>query len=111
VFILIVQLFMKVSWLKALAPTQTEGPFKLTPLVVIVAFVVPRRAGPPRVLSGCRSSVDHKLSQAQVACNLKTSQPFNPQNRRSTLNFDRSLLSPLPMNELHLTICHAVDVR
>jgi hypothetical protein len=41
VFILIVQLFMKVSWLKALAPTQTEGPFKLTPLVVIVAFVVP----------------------------------------------------------------------
>ncbi len=40
VFILIVQLFMKVPALRALAPTQTEGPFKLTQLVVLVAFVV-----------------------------------------------------------------------
>jgi hypothetical protein len=40
VFILIVQLFQKVLALRALAPTQTEGPFKLTQLVVLVAFVV-----------------------------------------------------------------------
>jgi uncharacterized protein YggT (Ycf19 family) len=40
VFILIVQLFMKVPALRALAPTQTEGPFKLTQLVVLTAFVV-----------------------------------------------------------------------
>jgi hypothetical protein len=40
VFILVVQLFQKVPALRALAPTQTEGPFKLTQLVVLVAFVV-----------------------------------------------------------------------
>ena len=40
VFVLIAQLFMKVPALKALAPTQTEGPFKLTQLVVLVVFVV-----------------------------------------------------------------------
>ena len=40
VFILVVQLFQKVPASRALAPTQTEGPFKLTQLVVLVAFVV-----------------------------------------------------------------------
>lgn len=40
VFILIVQLFEKVPALKALAPTQSEPPFKVTQLVVLVLFVV-----------------------------------------------------------------------
>jgi hypothetical protein len=40
VFVLIVQLFLKVPALKALAPTQTEMPFKLTQLVVLLLFVV-----------------------------------------------------------------------
>jgi hypothetical protein len=38
-FVLIVQLFQKVPALKALAPTQTEAPFKLTQLVTLVFFV------------------------------------------------------------------------
>jgi hypothetical protein len=40
VFVLIVQSFQKIPALKALAPTQTEAPFKFTQLVVLVAFVV-----------------------------------------------------------------------
>jgi uncharacterized membrane protein len=40
VFVLIAQLFMKVPALKALAPTQTEAPFKEAQLVVLVGFVV-----------------------------------------------------------------------
>lgn len=40
VFVLIAQLFMKVQALKAMAPTQSEPPFKMTQLVVLVVFVV-----------------------------------------------------------------------
>ncbi|MGB0122147.1 MAG: hypothetical protein WA419_20490 [Silvibacterium sp.] len=40
VFVLVVQLFLKVPSLKALAPTQTEPPFKITQLVVLVLFAV-----------------------------------------------------------------------
>jgi hypothetical protein len=40
VFVLVAQLFMKVPVLKALAPTQTEGPFKVTQLTVLVIFIV-----------------------------------------------------------------------
>jgi hypothetical protein len=40
VFVLIAQLFMKVTALKALAPTQTEAPFKAAQLATLVAFVV-----------------------------------------------------------------------
>ena len=40
VFVLVAQLFMKVPSLKALAPTQTEAPFKEAQLVVLIAFVV-----------------------------------------------------------------------
>jgi len=39
VFVLVAQLFDKVPALKALAPTQSEGPFKLAQLVVLLAFV------------------------------------------------------------------------
>jgi hypothetical protein len=39
-FVLIVQSFQKIPALKALAPTQTEPPFKLTQLVVLILFVV-----------------------------------------------------------------------
>ena len=38
-FVLVVQLFRRVPALKALAPTQTEPAFKLTQLVVLLAFV------------------------------------------------------------------------
>ena len=40
VFVLIAQLFDKVPALKALAPTKTEQPFKVTQLVVLILFVV-----------------------------------------------------------------------
>jgi hypothetical protein len=40
VFVLVAQLFQKVPSLKELAPTQTEAPFKVTQLVVLLAFLV-----------------------------------------------------------------------
>jgi hypothetical protein len=40
VFVLIAQLFQKVPSLKALAPTQTEQPFKLTQLVFLILFLI-----------------------------------------------------------------------
>ncbi len=39
VFVLVVQLFLKVPALKALAPTQKEAPFKLAQAVVLLAFI------------------------------------------------------------------------
>jgi hypothetical protein len=38
--VLVVQLFEKVPTLHALAPTQTESPFKLTQLIVLLLSVV-----------------------------------------------------------------------
>jgi hypothetical protein len=40
VFVLIAQLFQKVPALKALAPTQTESPFKIAQLSVLLAFLL-----------------------------------------------------------------------
>lgn len=40
VFVLVVQSFEKAPALHALAPTQTEGPFKIAQLVVLVLFIV-----------------------------------------------------------------------
>jgi hypothetical protein len=40
VFVLVAQLFMKVPALKALAPTQSEAPFKEAQLALLVAFAV-----------------------------------------------------------------------
>ncbi len=40
VFVLVVQLFQKVPVLKALAPTQSEPPFAVTQLVVLVLFIL-----------------------------------------------------------------------
>jgi hypothetical protein len=40
VFVLVVQLFEKVPALKAMAPTQSEPPFKFSQLAVLVLFVV-----------------------------------------------------------------------
>lgn len=40
VFVLIAQLFQKVPALKALAPTQSEPPFKISQLVNLVVFIV-----------------------------------------------------------------------
>jgi hypothetical protein len=39
VFVLIVQSFLKIPALKALAPTQSEPPFAITQLVVLLAFI------------------------------------------------------------------------
>ena len=39
VFVLVVQLFEKVPSLRALAPTQSETPFKIAQLIVMVIFV------------------------------------------------------------------------
>jgi len=39
VFVLVAQLFQKVSALKALAPTQSEPPFAVAQLFVVVAFI------------------------------------------------------------------------
>jgi hypothetical protein len=39
VFVLVVQSFQKVPFLKMLAPTQSEAPFAITQLVVLAAFV------------------------------------------------------------------------
>jgi hypothetical protein len=40
VFVLVVQLFEKVPALNAMAPTQSEPPFKITQVVVMAIFVV-----------------------------------------------------------------------
>jgi hypothetical protein len=40
VFVAIVQAFLKIPALKAMAPTQTEPPFKLTQLVVLALFAM-----------------------------------------------------------------------
>src|SRR6266853_617864 len=40
VFVLVVQSFEKIPALHAMAPTQTEPPFKLTQLVVLPLFIV-----------------------------------------------------------------------
>jgi hypothetical protein len=40
VFVLIVQSFMKIPALKSLAPTQTEPPFKMSQLAVLVLFIL-----------------------------------------------------------------------
>jgi hypothetical protein len=40
VFVLVVQGFMKIPALKALAPTQTEAPFVAAQLLVLALFVV-----------------------------------------------------------------------
>jgi hypothetical protein len=40
VFVLIAQLFQKVPALKALAPTQTESPFKIAQLSVLLVFIL-----------------------------------------------------------------------
>jgi len=39
VFVLIVQSFQKIPALKELAPTQTDPPFEITQLVVLIAFI------------------------------------------------------------------------
>ena len=40
VFVLVVQSFVKVSALNALAPTQTEPPFAITQAVVLAIFIL-----------------------------------------------------------------------
>ena len=39
-FVLVVQAFEKVPFLHSMAPTQTEGPFKLTQLVFLALFIM-----------------------------------------------------------------------
>lgn len=40
VFVLIAQMFMKVPALKALAPTQTEAPFKIAQAIALMVFII-----------------------------------------------------------------------
>ncbi|HEX4227706.1 MAG TPA: hypothetical protein VHZ07_03480 [Bryobacteraceae bacterium] len=40
VFVLVAQMFQKIPSLKALAPTQSEPPFQLAQLVVLILFIV-----------------------------------------------------------------------
>jgi hypothetical protein len=40
VFVLVVQSFVKVSALNALAPTQSEPPFAITQAIVLVIFIL-----------------------------------------------------------------------
>jgi hypothetical protein len=40
VFVLVAQLFQKIPWLKALAPTQSEPPFLIAQVVVMALFIV-----------------------------------------------------------------------
>jgi hypothetical protein len=60
VFVAVVQSFLKVPVLKALAPTQKEPPFMVAQLVVLLIFAglnhfggeaVPRRAGPQGLIA------------------------------------------------------------
>jgi hypothetical protein len=39
-FVLIVQVFQKIPWLKAFAPTQSEPPFQVAQLVALLLFTV-----------------------------------------------------------------------
>jgi hypothetical protein len=41
VFVLVIQSFLKISALKALAPTQTEPPFAVAQLIVLAVFIGP----------------------------------------------------------------------
>ena len=52
VFVFIVQLFRKVPALKALAPTQSEEPFKVAQLVALVIFAVLASSAAIRFRSG-----------------------------------------------------------
>lgn len=40
VFVLVVQLFLKISWLHRIAPTQKEPPFMIAQLAVLVIFII-----------------------------------------------------------------------
>jgi hypothetical protein len=57
VFVLIVQTFQKVPALAALAPTQSEPPFAITQLIVLLAFLV----------LGYRAVVTFRGSREEVA--------------------------------------------
>ena len=64
VFVLVVQLFRRVPALKAIAPTQTETPFKLAQLVVLVGFVVLTFAAVIRSRTGLSKVAAHPLQAA-----------------------------------------------
>ena len=40
VFVLVVQLFLKVPWLKRIAPTQKDPPFVIAQLTVLIVFII-----------------------------------------------------------------------
>jgi len=62
VFVLVVQLFLKVPALKALAPTQSEPPFQFTQLTVLLVFIVLGTLATIRFRSGtARTPVTSRL--------------------------------------------------
>jgi hypothetical protein len=83
----VVQLFLKVPALKALAPTQTEPPFVVTQLLVLLTFVVlgvfaVRRFKP--ATNDCRHS---RAAQQRSA-------PDTSQATQRTLNITSASTSP-----------------
>ena len=66
VFVLVAQLFMKVPALRALAPTQSEPPFKIAQLVVLVLFLILGTFAAKR-FRGAAQSGPSQLRQASPA--------------------------------------------
>jgi hypothetical protein len=64
VFVAVVQSFAKIPALKELAPTQSETPFKLAQLVVLVLFVI----------LGIVSAIRFRNEQAQTTSSLEYAQ-------------------------------------
>ncbi len=62
VFVLIEQLFLKVPALKAMAPTQTEPPFKIAQLALLVLFVVLAISAAIRFRNGRSGQLDWRSS-------------------------------------------------
>ena len=88
VFVLVVQLFLRIPALAALAPTQSEWPFLVAQLVLLVAFVVlgvgaVKRAGIERdryltVTSMLKNGAS--ITEALAYCDLI--HPFGPEETR-----------------------------
>jgi hypothetical protein len=64
VFVLVVQSFVKVSALNALAPTQSEPPFAITQAVVLAVFIL------MRLLPSLHSDRVPRLRHSELRCSL-----------------------------------------
>ena len=62
VFVAVIQTFLKIPALKALAPTQSEPPFKFTQLAVLLVFVALTVVAVFRSRTPSTTSLDQKVS-------------------------------------------------